>query len=378
MKDIPDKDILLFKSCLVSVEYPGIESSTKYVFEKLGIDYEISDKQTCCTGLGHYSDVFDQLSTSAIGARNFKIAQNLGRPNLVMMCATCYAINKKSVKLLNNNEEFREKINDVFEESNLSKFKYEKDDLKPSENIFHVVDILYNKKEEISKHIKYDLSKYNIATHHGCHYCKVHYEDTIAGVRNPNILDELIEACGCKTIGWYDHKGSTCGTGFRQRYSNRDLSFNATADKMKSLDDDKVEILVHLCPNCHIQFDRYQDLISRREGRKFNAIHLNISQFIAIVIGADFEEVIGVQAHTVPIDSVIKDLVEIKDSVAGDLADVRSSVAGDLADVKGSVAGDLEDVRGSVAGDLEDVRGSVAGDLADVKGSVADDLEEIQ
>ena len=32
MKFIPDKDILLFRSCLVSVEYPGVEASTKFVF----------------------------------------------------------------------------------------------------------------------------------------------------------------------------------------------------------------------------------------------------------------------------------------------------------------------------------------------------------
>ena len=45
MKFIPDKDILLFRSCLVSVEYPGVEASTKFVFDKLGIDYKISEKQ---------------------------------------------------------------------------------------------------------------------------------------------------------------------------------------------------------------------------------------------------------------------------------------------------------------------------------------------
>ena len=43
MKQVPDENILLFKSCLVSVEYPGIESSTKFVFDKIGIDYDISD-----------------------------------------------------------------------------------------------------------------------------------------------------------------------------------------------------------------------------------------------------------------------------------------------------------------------------------------------
>ena len=42
MKYVPDKDILLFRSCLVSVEYPGVEASTKFVFDKLGIDYAIS------------------------------------------------------------------------------------------------------------------------------------------------------------------------------------------------------------------------------------------------------------------------------------------------------------------------------------------------
>jgi Heterodisulfide reductase, subunit B len=65
MKFIPDKDILLFRSCLVSVEYPGVEASTKFVFDKLGIEYKISRKTTCCTGLGHYSDVFNQIDTTA-------------------------------------------------------------------------------------------------------------------------------------------------------------------------------------------------------------------------------------------------------------------------------------------------------------------------
>lgn len=57
-------------------------------------------------------------------------------------------------------------------------------DVDSSENIFHVVDILYNKRDEISKNIKYDLSGYKIATHHGCHYCKVHYDDTIGEARD--------------------------------------------------------------------------------------------------------------------------------------------------------------------------------------------------
>ncbi|MCQ2964696.1 MAG: CoB--CoM heterodisulfide reductase iron-sulfur subunit B family protein [archaeon] len=305
VKEIPDKNILLFKSCLVSVEYPGIESSTTFVFDKIGVDYFVSDKQTCCTGLGHYSDVFDQFTTTVIGARNFSLAKNMYRPNIVMLCATCYAINKKVANILNNNEDIRNKVNNVFDESDLNNLKFEKGDLNSSDNIFHVVDILYNKQEEISRNIKYDLSKYKIATHHGCHYCKVHYDDTIGGVRNPMILDDLISACGCETIGWYDHKRTTCGSGFRQRYANKKLSMDVTKDKLMSLNKDDVDILVHLCPNCHVQFDRYQNLISKESGENFKTIHLNIAQFIAIVMGADWNKVVGTQTHSIPIESII-------------------------------------------------------------------------
>ncbi|WP_409201078.1 ferredoxin:CoB-CoM heterodisulfide reductase subunit HdrB [Methanobrevibacter sp. DSM 116169] len=308
MKNIPDKDILLFKSCLVSTEYPGIESSTKYVFDKVGIDYDISNRQTCCTGLGHYSDIFDQYSTTVIGARNFHVANELNKKNLVMLCATCYAINKKVANILNNKHDTRAEINKLFRDSNLDEMQYEKDSIDSRENIFHVVDILYNKKEEIAKNIKFDVSKFKIATHHGCHYCKVHYNDTIGGIRDPNIIDDIVTYCGGKTIAWYDHKKTTCGAGFRQRFVNKDLSMDVTLDKLKSINNDGVEILIHLCPNCHVQFDRYQKYID--SNKEFNMIHLNIAQFIALAMGADPYKVVGIQTHSESIEPFIEELKE--------------------------------------------------------------------
>lgn len=310
MRNIPDKNVMLFKSCLVSGEYPGIESSTKYVFDKVGIEYILDDRQSCCTGLGHYSDVFDQLSTTVIGGRNFNIAKKSNHTNIAMMCATCYAIHKKVAKLLNNNEEVRNKVNQIYEETNLDEMKYSEGTIDSSNNIFHVVELLFNKKDEIAKNVKIDLSNFRIATHHACHYCKVQYEDTIEGFRDPKILDEVVESCGVETIGWYDHKRATCGAGFRQRFVNRDLSMKVTADKLISLNDEKVDILVHMCPNCQMQFDRYQPFIGKDLNIDFNIFHLNIVQLIAFVMGADPYKVLGIQTHTVPIEPLIKKVEE--------------------------------------------------------------------
>lgn len=306
MRNMPDKNVMLFKSCLVSGEYPGVESSTKYVFDKVGIEYIVDDRQSCCTGLGHYSDVYDQLSTTVIGGRNFNIAQKTNHTNIAMMCSTCYAIHKKVAKLLNNNEEVREKINDVYEEAKLEQMKYEEGSIDSSNNIFHVIELLYNKKEEIAKNVKIDLSKFRVATHHACHYCKIQYEDTIQGFRDPTILDELVRSCGIETIGWYDHKRATCGAGFRQRFVNRDLSMKVTSDKLLSLNEEKIDILVHMCPNCQMQFDRYQPFIEKDLNIDFNIFHLNIVQLIAFVMGADPYKVMGIQIHTVPIELLIE------------------------------------------------------------------------
>jgi len=317
-KDIPDKDILLFRSCLVSVEYPGVESSTKYVFDKLGIEYIIDDRQSCCTGLGHYYDLFDQFSTTALAARNFAIAGESGHKNFATMCATCYAIIKKSCNILNKNDEVREKINKIFDNvkisdnSKLKYLKYNPYEFDSRNNIFHTAEILWNKADEIRDITKIDLSDFRVASHHACHYCKVHGQDTIGNVRDPMILETLAKACDVETVDWYDRKRNTCGAGFRQRFTNLDLSLSVTGEKLTSLQENEVDILLHMCPNCQMQFDRYQPTIEKRLDTKFDIVHLNISQFIALAIGADPYKVLGVQTHTVPVDPILKKIMKKK------------------------------------------------------------------
>ena len=324
MKIIPDKNILLFKSCLVNVEYPGIESSTCYILDNIDVEYIVDERQSCCTGLGYYFDLFDQISTTALAARNFHIGSETGHGNIVTMCATCYAILKKSAKILNQNHEARDKINKILDDSNLEKMQYTPGDIDPGKNIFHVAEIFFKKRKEISKLVKFDLSGLKVATHHACHYCKVHYNDTIEGVRDPNLLDELVAAVGVETIGWYDHKKVTCGAGFRQRYTNKEASLGITSDKLQALKNNDVEILIHMCPNCQMQFDRYQPYIEEKLEIKFNIYHLNIAQFIALALGADPYNVLGIQTHTVPIEPLLTKLELLFEINKDQKADIKT------------------------------------------------------
>jgi len=311
MKKIPDKEILLFKSCLVNVEYPGVESSTKFLYDKLGIEYIVSERQSCCTGLGHYADLFDQFSTAALSARNFGIAREEEHKNIATLCATCYAILKKSANILNDKDDVRKNVNKIFDDSGIPELKYNAEDMDSRDNIFHAVEILYNKADEIEDLVEIDLSGFKVAAHHACHYCKVHHKDTIGNVRNPMVIETLAKACGVETVDWYDRKTNTCGNGFRQRYMNKDLSFSITAEKLLSLKENDVDILLHMCPNCQLQFDRNQKTIGESLGIEFNIICLNISQFLALALGADPYKVVGIQTHTTPVEPILEKIKQI-------------------------------------------------------------------
>jgi heterodisulfide reductase subunit B len=82
-----------------------------------------------------------------------------------------------------------------------------------------------------------------------------------------------------------------------------------------------------MCPNCQMQFDRYQPYIEEKLETKFNIFHLNIAQFIALALGADPYKVMGIQTHTVSIEPLLRKLelsYEIKEDQNVDLKAEKS------------------------------------------------------
>ncbi len=300
MKDVPTSGLYLFKSCLVSAEYPGVESSLRFIWNRLGIDYISDPRQSCCTGLGYYFDVFDHLSTVAVAARNLSLAQELDYRNLVTLCATCYAVNKNAIRSLHEIPGLASQVSGMLEKIGLSY-----PDKMDAKNVFHEVDILAALKDKIASMVEIDFSGLRIASHHACHYTKVFREDALTDPNHPDLIDSIAKSTGALPVE-YAEKATTCGAGFRQRHCNRDLSLAVTLEKLRSLKAAGAEVLLHMCPNCQIQFDRYQPMIERLTGEQFGIYHLQIPQLIALSMGADPYRVIGIQTHSVPLEPLLK------------------------------------------------------------------------
>lgn len=293
--DVPriDAGVTVFRSCLVGAEFPGVEASTKWLLERFGIEYTINPAQTCCTGLGYYSDLIPIGTTVGIAARNACVCVDDGHPVMSYLCSTCYAINKKAHTILDV-PEYRAETNEV-----LARIGREYDDRVAGEvRHKHVLDVLWGAHAEIPGLVRRRLDGVKVATHPACHYCKVFPDETLGDHEDFMVPEEMLAPAGAVATGAYNEKQTHCGAGFRQRFVNPSLSVAVTQKKLHRLREEQVDVLVHMCPNCHIQYDRYSDIISAAAGEEFPFIHLHVQQLLALALGADPESVVGVQTHS--------------------------------------------------------------------------------
>ena len=293
--DVPRTDggVLLFRSCLVSAEYPGVEAATKWLFERLDIEYTVNPEQTCCTGLGYYSDLMPIQTTVGLAARNACVAVDDGHPTMCYLCSTCYAINKKARNILDV-DEHRRRTNEVLEKVGR---RYD-DAVAGTVQHKHTLEILWGAHESIPELVRRRLDGIKVATHPACHYCKVFPDETLGDNEDFMVPEELLMPAGVTPTGNYNEKTLHCGAGFRNRFVNPSISVAVTQQKLRRLAQEQVDVLVHMCPNCHVQFDRYHDIISASAGEEYPFVHLHVQQLLALALGADPEKDVGVQTHS--------------------------------------------------------------------------------
>jgi len=293
--------VQLFRTCLMSTEYPGTESATKWLFERFDIEYLVNRDQTCCTGLGYYTDMMPIDTTVAVAARNACVAVQAGHPVMAYMCSTCYAINKKAAHILAV-PAYRENANSALRAIGR---RYD-DTVADTVEHRHCLEVLWSAHDSIQPLVQRRLDGLRVATHPACHYCKVFPDDVLGDPENLMVAEDLLEPAGVVSIGHYNDKSLHCGRGFRQGFVNPAISLAVTREKLRRLAQVGIDVLVHMCPNCAIHYDRHHDIISRTAGEAYPFVHLHVQQLIALALGADPDTVCGVAAHSQDVEPILE------------------------------------------------------------------------
>jgi heterodisulfide reductase subunit B1 len=333
--DVPRiaRGVTLFRSCLMSTEYPGAESATKWLFERFDIPYTVNPEQSCCTGLGYYTDMMPIDTTVTVAARNACVAVEADHPVMSYLCSTCYAINKKAGHILDV-PEYRQNTNGVL--AGIGR-EYT-DTVAAAIDHSHVLEVLWSAHDSIPELVRRRLDGIRVATHPACHYCKVFPDDVLGDPENLMVAEDLLEPAGVISIGYYNEKTLHCGRGFRQGFVNPSIAMAVTRDKLRRLAEVGVDALVHMCPNCAIQFDRHHSFIERASNEEYPFVHLHVQQLLALALGADPDTVCGVGSHSQDVEPLLERI-----GARGDKAMVAVGGRGSQADEAGGAAAADED-----------------------------------
>jgi heterodisulfide reductase subunit B len=160
----------------------------------------------------------------------------------------------------------------------------------------HFAEVLYNEVgiDAIKAAVKKPLG-YNVAAFYGCHFLKPSRIKQLDDSENPSILDDLIEAVGAKsTLRRKKVRTMCCGAGGGLRSQFGETSLKFTKANLEIMKNAGADIIVDVCPFCHLQFDAGQ----KDSGFAFPVLHL--SQLYGIAFGMDVKD-LGISAHITPV-----------------------------------------------------------------------------
>jgi len=273
----------LFLGCVAPYRYPGIEKATREVFKALKVELVELEGAGCCPAPGVIRS-FDQTTWLALGARNLALAEKKG-VDIMTICNGCYGSMFEVNHVLAHHPEKLKEVNEVLAKVGM---KYN-----GTTKVRHFAEVLYKDigMERIQAQVKNPLS-YNVAVHYGCHFIKPSRVKNLDDPERPRILDELVEATGAKSINYKD-KIMCCGAGGGVRSRDSAIALKMTEEKLKNVKKVNGQMILDVCPFCHLQYDRSQKDLP---GYDIPIIHL--SQLYGMAFGLP-KESLGLDAHEV-------------------------------------------------------------------------------
>ncbi|MGA9079759.1 MAG: CoB--CoM heterodisulfide reductase iron-sulfur subunit B family protein [Halobacteriota archaeon] len=266
----------MFKSCLAGTFHPGIERSFRFILNSLKIDYFDDANQSSCTGFGVHCGMVPPEVNLSINARNLALAYSSGYTNIICTCPTSYANLKECTKELDD-EKTRAAINDVLKAIGREYHRGVK--------IYHAAEVLYVIRESLIERATLSLSGIKVATHHGCHYTKVFYDEVIGGPwEDPRLLDNICAGFS-STLVDYSERSLCCGMGFSNFISSNNYTESTSFRKLESILAEEPDVIVTMCAACQVVLDQFQKKFEKK--LEYVAPVLNVSQLVAILLGAN-------------------------------------------------------------------------------------------
>ncbi len=252
-----------FPGCVSKSTGKEMDVSTRAVCSALGIALEELEDWNCC-GATH---VANELVATGLAARS------MAQTDLPIMtsCSICYS-NLRSAAQRMEDPEAMAKVNAV-----LTK-KYS------GSKVRHALDVIQEALEKNDELIVVPLKDLKVAPYYGCLMTRPRGVDS---PEFPTMLEKLIKTLKAEPLD-FRLKTFCCGGPIfmPQAEAAEDIAYRILKEAKKA----GADVIVTLCPLCHLMLDAKQKAIESRRGEKIEIPVLYVTQLMGIALGLGPEE----------------------------------------------------------------------------------------
>ncbi len=289
--------VAYYKGCLASLSAKELDSATRALAPKLGLELEELESVTCC-GAGDIHEAEPDYYLH-LNARILAYAEATGAETLMTICNVC-TLNLRQADLeLKGDPGLRERVN---------------------ENLLAVGAPPYNGGVEV-RHFLWlaaegeGLERLRAVAHKGLkglriapfYGCQILRPSKLLGFDDPDrpgSLEAIIEACGGEAVD-YPAKVKCCGFPIIQ--AREELALGELIQPIEQALEAGADAIVTPCPLCHLSLDAWQQKLEKQTGRRFQMPIFHLAQLIGVAAGLEEAE-LKFKRHVVPMQPVLERL----------------------------------------------------------------------
>ena len=291
------KRVAYYKGCLASLSAKELDSSTKALAPKVGLELVELETVTCC-GAGDIHEAEPDYYLH-LNARILAYAEAANCDTLLTVCNVCTLNLRQANWQLKNDENLRDRVSTNLERVGVPPY---------SANV-EVRHLLW----EIAEGEGYELLKQSahkglkglkIAPFYGCQILR---PSKILGFEDPDrpwSLERIIEACGGEPID-YPAKIKCCGFPIIQ--AREETALGELIQPIEQAKEAGADVIVTPCPLCHLSLDAWQSKLKKTTGKDFAMPILHLSQLVGVAAGLEESE-LKFKRHVVPVTPVLEKL----------------------------------------------------------------------
>jgi len=263
-----------YPGCSLEVNSAAYDVSVRAVADHLLIELEELDDWNCCGATEYFSQ--DELTACAVIARNLALVDpKLNQ--LIAPCAACYLNLKKTDKLMADNAEMGEQVNQCLAAGGL---KYDPGRVW----VRHLLDVIHDDIGEaaVREKVVRPLTGLRIAPYYGCQVVRPITEGD--NTEYPMKMDRLFTWLGAEVVD-YPVKAHCCGGHMTQ--ISEPQAFELIRRLLQSAAEYEADMILCMCPMCQLNLDAYQARVNGFFKTNFKVPIIFFTQMLGVAFGLD-------------------------------------------------------------------------------------------